>query len=317
MKKLLVAVFIGLTTMLFQIGCATSSYCNANYAYIPISLFPYYALDNVIESVNSCKKNAKKLEQACADFEAYDKAKIHHKDEHKLSETIKDYEKGLLSVQIKTLSGTEPKDIYCNKLKPTIISSETRSFAVNKNGDDDFNVKITKEVISADKMKEGKVLEKGIKTAAYKIEPINVIKYDGVLYHENSTFIKNKQKQFIKDYESAKKNVRKNLDCFKISGKVYCDRDIVKIYRPVSGAEWAYVYFMLIVRNIGNGQVSYDMWWYDEKPLFLANEMIKTLHKDLPNVVENHNLKIYEEQRKALFVSHLLNIKEVATFKEW
>lgn len=304
--KNIVTILATLVIGIYLSGCATSSYCNANYAYLPISLFPFPFYERVIDSANNCKENAKNLEQACRDFEQYDKAKIQHKDESNLNAIIKDYKKGLLSVQINTIMNeSEYKDIYCNKLEPKILSSQTKSFAVNGNGSNDFQIKITKEIINAQKVKEGKVLEKDIKMTAYKIEPIEVITYKGTIYQANSSYINNLREKLKNDYIRAEKTLRDKLPCFERSGKAYCDGDLVSIYN---------IPIMIRVDKAGYGTVRYELYFYQGgRPIAEANYDIQSAFRmNPPAVYANHNLK--EEK---LPNSHTLSVYEVKTFKEW
>lgn len=302
MKKLILALIV-LIIGLFQCGCATSSYCNANYAYlIPFSIFPP-TYSSIIDSVDNCKANARRLERACIDFEIYDKAKIQHKARKNLySITVKNYEKGLISV---SQQPNGKKDIYCPKLEPKIISSETKSFAVNGSGGNDFQVKITKEIINAQKVKEGKVLENDIKMTTYKIEPIEVITYKGTIYQANSSYIKNLQEKLKNDYLKAEKTLKDKLPCFERGGKAYCDGDLVSVYN---------IPIMIRVDKTGYGTVRYELYFYQaNRPIAEANYDIQSAFRmNPPEVYANHNLK--EEK---LPDSHTLNVYEVKTFKEW
>ena len=309
MKKLALA-FIGLVVVLFQVGCATSSYCNANYAYlIPYAITivgPFIAYDGIAETVDKCKKNSETLKQACPAFEKYDRAKILHKNAS-FRHSIIDYEKGLISVSIDSVGFSEgdDKEVYCNKLKPKVLSSETKSFAVNGDGNYDFNVKITKEIISADKVKEGKVIEKGIKMTAYDMDSVKVIEYQGRIYQADSAFIANTEKRLKDEYLKAERTLRDNLPCFESGGKAFCDGDLVRVL----GSQ-----LMIRVDKMSYGTVRYELYLYSNgSPITEASyTFLSHFRMNPPEVYGSHYLK-----EEVLPNPYLLSMDKVKTFKEW
>ena len=148
------------------------------------------------------------------------------------------------------------------------------------------------------------MLEKDIKMTAYKIEPIEVITYKGIIYQANSSYIKNLREKLKNDYLKAEKTLREKLPCFERSGKAYCDGDLVYVYIPI----------MIRVDKAGYGNVRYELYHYSgDRPIAEANYQIYSEFKmNPPKVYGSHYLK--EEK---LPNSHTLSIYEVKTFKKW
>ena len=99
------------------------------------------------EAVNKTEKANKLEKQICENFEIFDYKNIKNDYTDNTSNvvlenntTIIDYDKGLLK------NPNIDKDIYCPKLKALKSTSETKSFAVNGGGKDDFNAKVTKKI---------------------------------------------------------------------------------------------------------------------------------------------------------------------------
>lgn len=195
---------------------------------------------------------------------------------------------------------------YCPYFKATkTLSSETKSFAVNGNGDDDFNVEITKEVISADKIKDGSVLEKNIKITAYKIEVVEVITYKGRIHWAVSPYIKSERERLRNEYLKAEKALRNKLPCFESGSKVFCDGDLVRVSN---------VPLMIRVDKMSYGTVRYDLYYYSGSSALAeaSYQFLSAFRMNPPQVYGNHYLK--EEKLPSV---HLLKIEEVETFKEW
>ncbi|RDU54521.1 hypothetical protein CQA40_03095 [Helicobacter sp. MIT 01-3238] len=96
--------------------------------------------------------------------------------------------------------------LHCPIFKPIDTNTlESKSFAVNGNGSDDFKVKITKKYWNAQKLQKDKIIEDNIKITYYEPDNIMVASYKGKLYPANSNFIRNEKQRLKNEYEKEKK----------------------------------------------------------------------------------------------------------------
>lgn len=264
--------------------------------------YVYYFVSNSYENKIDAKRQREKerlenIKNACPNFERDDLEKIKNNEEY-LDDELK---KGIVRVEDKTL--------YCAKLKVLSRKAETRNFAVNNSSVYDFNAKITKETIKAQKVKNGKVVENNINIVQYKIEPVKIVSYGGLLYKENAPQLENIRQQLKSKYINArKKELIKKRVCISPSNNVYCDGDLVEI----KGKS-----IMIRLIETGYGSVRYNLYFYQAgQPIREADYRVRDdFEMLLPKVYGNHYLDSIEEEK--LPYPYLLNIHEVATFKEW
>lgn len=262
----------------------------------------YFISKDYKNKVDTKKAQERAIQQAfhnaCPNFEKKDLQYV--KDN--INYTDKELENGIVRVEGKTF--------YCTKIKVVSRSSETKSFAVNNSKIYDFNAKITKETIKAQKVKNGKVIENNVNIVRYKIEPVEVISYGGLLYKENAPQLEIIRKRFRDKYIDARREVLSNeVVCASPNGNIrYCDGDLVKI----SG-----VPIMIRVDSVGIGRVRYSLYYYtDDRPVAEANySYYSNFTMTRPEVYGNHNLDSIKEEK--LPDSYSLSIDEVATFQEW
>lgn len=185
-----------------------------------------------------------------------------------------------------------PEIFYCDKIEIlNKISTDSKTFAFNGNGSNDFNVKIIKEVYKAQKVKEGKVTAKDIKITTYRLEkPIKVVKYNGVIYPEGSP-----------TYNKVK-SLRDKLTCLTINGATYCDGDLVKYEDKIT--------VMIKVKDKNNADIFY---YSNGEPSYVtANQYSSSIATKTPNAIGNHNLKEYDMSN-----IYTLQFHQIKTFKEW
>ncbi|MGX2982736.1 hypothetical protein [Helicobacter sp. 23-1045] len=204
---------------------------------------------------------------------------------------IIDYKKGQLR------SGDLWK-IYCPKIKLLEkVSSETKSFAVNGGGKDDFNVKITKEVHNAQQVKNGEIIKQDIQIPIYKIEKIFAVKHNGFIYKADSPQVK----KLENDYKKLEQTFRDDLPCFKLNRKRYCDGDIV-------GGN-----MMLRVFEKGYGQVGWRLYhMIGTSPVTEAGYVGRErFEMKPPEVIGNKDLMEHK-----VSLPDTLKLKDVKTFEE-
>lgn len=188
-----------------------------------------------------------------------------------------------------------PEIFYCDKIEfLNTISTTSKSFAVNGNGTNDSSVKVIKEIYNAQKVKEGKIVAKDIKVTAYRLEPIKAIKYKGVIYPEGSTTYNNI------------KNIRDKLVCFEISGRKYCDGDLVK------GSDNDRLILMIKAYEDKGKTVAKVFVYGDGRPQYEASEYNNIVKDESSYIIGNYNLKEYDMSN-----IYTLTLREVKTFKEW
>lgn len=254
--------------------------------------------NKVNNKIATQKRKEEEIQDACLNFEREDLNNVKN-NSHFTSDEL---EKGIVKIHGKTL--------YCKKLKVLKRTSQTRSFAVNDNKTIDFDAKITKETITAQKIKNGKIVEKNVNIAHYTIEPIRVVKMGDLFYKEDSPYLKNIQKQMSNAYYEKRKKIVESRACFNLGNQTYCDGDLIK----TSG------FFSLMVRVDATGisrVVNYRLYLYDGKRPFkeAGYDYYSFFRMERPEIYGNHELDSIEEPR--LPQAHLLSIYEVLTFKEW
>ncbi len=234
----------------------------------------------------------------CANFERANWAKLEKKmdiyEKNKSKITIIDESKGILSNEYS-------KEFYCSVLEITNTHTpETKSFSVNDGGFNDFSVKVTREAYSAQKIKEGKVIEKDIKVTAYTLDKISIVKYQDYVYKADSLYIKKMRNV----YEQHEKSFRRNLPCFDMNRKTYCDGDLVIVLNND---------IMLRVVESGYGTVSYKLYLYKDKPIAEASHtFMKYFQMSPPEVTGNHDLKKDEVPS-----ARDLKLNDIKTFRAW
>lgn len=187
-----------------------------------------------------------------------------------------------------------PEVFYCDKIEfLSTISSENKSFGINGNGANDSNANVIKEVYNTQKVKDGKVTAKNIKVTTYRLEPIKVVKYNGVIYTAGSPI-----------YQKIK-NLRDKLTCLTIKNRTYCDGDLVKLENNTT---------LMIKAYKTQNKTNADIFYYsDGKPSYVtANQYGDSIKDKIPNVIGNHNLKEYN-----MSDIYTLKLHEVKTFKEF
>lgn len=255
------------------------------------------------EAVNKSEKANKLEKQICENFEIFDYKNIKNDYTDNTSNvvlenntTIIDYDKGLLK------NPNIDKDIYCPKLKVLKSTSETKSFAVNGGGKDDFNAKVTKKLHIAQKILDGKVIEDDIKIANFAIEMLHIVKHNGFIYKADSPYIK----KLDNDYNKLERTLRNNLPCFEMNRKTYCDGDFVIVW----GSQ-----IMLRVIESGYGQVKYTLYLTNRAtgaPITQADySHTEQFHMNPPDVIGNYELEKHKVQK------FLLELDDIKTFKEW
>ena len=253
------------------------------------------------------KQTKAQKEVDCANFEGANLAKL-----QKDMKTYESYKRKIkiLDESKGKLSNNFSKEFYCNVLEVTSTTSETKSFAVNGSGSNDFNVKITKELYNAQKTKEGEVLEKDIKISAYSLEKVSGVYYDGYIYKPDSPYIKKIRDKYAKIKENLEKTFRDNLPCFEMNRKKYCDGDLVTIWGGNGQA-------MLRVVESGYGTVRYELYYYNGVPITKADYSVMEQFKmNPPEVIGNHDLKAQLEDGRAP-LEYTLRLSDIKTFKEW
>lgn len=266
--------------------------------------YVYYFVSNdytnkVNNKITTQKRKEEEIQDACPKFEREDLHNVKN-NSHFTSDEL---EKGIVKIHGKTL--------YCKKLKVLKRTSQTRSFAVNDNKTIDFDAKITKETIIAQKIKNGKIVEKNVNIVHYTIEPIRVVKMGDLFYKEDSPYLKNIQKQMNNAYYEQRKKIVESRACFNLGNQTYCDGDLI---------ETGSFPFPLMIRVDATGiskMVNYSLYLYiNGKPFKEAGYNYYSFFRmERPKVYGNHELNSIEEPR--LPQAHLLSIYEVLTFKEW
>lgn len=253
----------------------------------------------ITDAIKQSKLAKEQEEVDCAKFERANLAKLEKKmdiyEKNKSEITIIDESKGILSNKYS-------KEFYCSILEITnSYPPETKSFAVNDGGFNDFSVKVTKEAYSAQKIKEGKVIEKDMKITAYTLDKISVVKYQDYVYKADSLYIKKMRNV----YATHAKSFRRNLPCFDMNRKTYCDGDLVYVL----GND-----IMLRVVESGYGMVSYKLYLYVRgEPIAEASHtFMKYFQMNPPEVIGNHDLK-----KDEVPPARDLKLDDIKTFKAW
>ena len=252
----------------------------------------------ISEMVNESKRATEQEKKDCYNFEIANLAKLQNKmylyKTHKDRVEILDEQKG-------KLTNSRSKEFYCNVLEVISTTSETKSFAINGGGANDFSVKVTKQSHEAQKVKEGEVIEKDIKITSYTPEKISVVEYEKYIYKPDSLYIKKMRNQYARE----EKTFRNNLPCFEMNRKKYCDGDLVRVY----GSD-----IMLRVVEAGYGTVNYKLYLYmNENPITVAGyEFMRQFEMSPPEVIGNHDFKQHEVPDE-----RTLQLNDIKTFKEW
>lgn len=241
--------------------------------------------------------NAKKSEYYIYDKEKRSgSVKIRQKALNNLGVNVVDYDSG----KMESTRYTERKDglpevFYCDKIEfLSTISSENKSFGINGNGANDSNANVIKEVYNTQKVKDGKVTAKNIKVTTYRLEPIKVVKYNGVIYTAGSP-----------TYQKIK-NLRDKLTCLTIKNRTYCDGDLVK-----NSANDSFTFILKAYKNADT--IEARLFRYSDGMAWNESSEHNYLLKDeATSVVGNHNLKEYN-----MSDIYTLKLGEVKTFKEW
>lgn len=188
-----------------------------------------------------------------------------------------------------------PEVFYCDKIEfLNTISTESKIFGINENKTDDSGVKVIKEIYNTQKVKEGKIVAKDIKITAYRLEPIKAVKYKGAIYPEGST-----------TYDNIK-NLRDKLVCLEISGRKYCDGDLVK------HSDNDTLILMVKANETKDGKEARVFVYGDGRAQYEASQYNNILKDESSYIVGNHNLKEYDMSN-----IYTLTLREVKTFKEW
>lgn len=200
-----------------------------------------------------------------------------------------------------------PEVFYCDKIEILdTIATDSRFFTINGNGANDFKVKVIKEVYNAQKVKEGSVVAKNINVTAYRLEPIQVVKYNDIFYPAGSP-----------TYQKIK-NLRDSLTCLTVKDgriveqptkdgfyRTYCDGDLLKLDNNQT--------LMVKVRK-KRDKVEADVFEYEGGQPYQvsSNQYISAIKDEGRGVVGNHNLKEYN-----MSDIYTLRLHELKTFKEW
>lgn len=189
----------------------------------------------------------------------------------------------------------------CPKLKVLDTTKETKSFAVNGGGFNDFNAKVTKEAHITQLVKDGEVVKNDIVIPNYTLEKISIVDYKGYIYKADSLYIKKMRNA----HASFEKTFRNNLPCFEMNRKRYCDSDLVQVLGNN---------VMLRVTESGYGTVNYKIYFYNGKqPIAEASyEFYNYFRMNPPEVIGNHDLKKDEVPS-----ARDLRLIDIRTFKEW
>lgn len=248
------------------------------------------------------EKSKKATAQEKIDCENFEKANL-----AKLQKDINSYESYKRNIKILDekkgkLSNEFSDEFYCSVLEVTNkYPPETKTFAVNGNGSNDFSVKVTKEAFNVQKVKEGEIIDKDIIITKYIPEDISVVFHKGYIYKADSSYIK----KLHNDYIQIERNFRNNLPCFDMNRKRYCDGDLVRVLGSV---------VMLRVTEAGYGTVNYRLYLYGgNSPIIEANyEYTQYFQMNPPEVIGNHDLKKYKVPE-----ARTLKLDYINTFKEW
>lgn len=253
----------------------------------------------ITDAIKQSKLAKEQEEVDCAKFERANLAKLEKKmdiyEKNQSEITIIDESKGILSNKYS-------KEFYCSVLEVTnSYPPETKSFAVNNGGFNDFSVKITKEAYSAQKIKEGEVIEKDVKITVYTLDKISIVKYQDYVYKADSLYIKKMRNV----YAAHAKSFRRNLPCFDMNRKTYCDGDLVYVL----GND-----IMLRVVESGYGTVNYKLYLYVRgEPIAEASHtFMKYFQMNPPEVIGNHDLK-----KDEVPPARDLELNDIKTFKAW
>ncbi len=206
------------------------------------------------------------------------------------------------------------RNFYCPYFKPIkTVLTETKSFAVNGSGNDDFKVKVIKEVVNAKKLQKDKVLDNDVQIISYRLEKedIMVVSYKDRLYLEKSSFIKNERQRLQNEFQ--KKRVALQVPCFKMGGGTYCDGDLVNL-GPL---------LMFRISEVGGGSVRWKLYFYNgnvKEPTEEANRYnsgyyYSELEMKAREVIGNDYLK--QIVKYEISQPTLLSLKDIKTFKEW
>lgn len=211
--------------------------------------------------------------------------------------TILNYDSGIVAWR----DSDKTSEVYCPKLKILNTEKETKTFSVNDGGFNDFSVKVTKKAYSAQKIKKGKVIEKDIKVTAYTLDKISIVKYQDYVYKADSLYIKKMRNV----YATHAKSFRRNLPCFDMNRKTYCDGDLVIVLNND---------IMLRVVESGYGMVSYKLYLYvrDEPIAEASHTFMKYFQMNPPEVTGNHDLK-----KDGVPPARDLKLNDIKTFKAW
>lgn len=211
--------------------------------------------------------------------------------------TIINYDSGIVAWR----DSDKTSEVYCPKLKILNTEKETKSFAVNDSGFNDFSVKVTKEVHNAQMIKESEIIKKDIIIPSYIPDKISIVKYQDYVYKADSLYIKKMRNV----YEQHAKSFRRNLPCFDMNRKTYCDGDLVYVL----GND-----IMLRVVESGYGMVSYKLYLYVRgEPIAEASHtFMKYFQMSPPEVTGNHDLK-----KDEVPPARDLKLDDIKTFKAW
>lgn len=253
----------------------------------------------ISELVDESKKTTEQEQKDCANFESANLAKLQNK-----MDTYKYYKRqiNIIDETKGKLTNSRSKEFYCNVLESTkSYPPETKSFAVNGSGANDFSVKVTKNAHITQKVKEGEVIEKDIKITSYTPEKVSIVEFEKYIYKPDSLYIKKMRNQ----YARQEKIFRNKLPCFEMNRKSYCDGDLLKIYG---------VDIMLRVVEAGYGTVNYKLFIYTgSEPIAEAGyNFMRQFQMSPPEVIGNHDLKKYEVPSE-----RTLQLDDIKTFKEW
>ncbi|MGX2982812.1 hypothetical protein [Helicobacter sp. 23-1045] len=301
MKKISQIVSIALCGIFFS-GCVELLYSGIALGVAGIVGAGY----GINYAVEKSKKATAQEKIDCENFEGANLAKL-EKDmiaykSYKRNIKILDEKKGKLSNEFSD-------EFYCNVLEVTSTTASDKLFAVNGGGVNDFSVKVTKELYTAQKTKEGKVIEKDIKITAYSLEKVSGVYYDGYIYKPDSLYIKKMRNQHENFKKNLENNFRNNLPCFELNRKRYCDGDLVNIWGGMQ---------MLRVVESGYGMVDYRLYLYGEgQPVIEASyDFMKQFKMNPPEVIGNHDLN-RELEKSEVPSERTLRLSDIKTFKEW
>lgn len=282
--------------------------------------FDTHKYRKIIDNKKAAKEARERaLREACPKFEAQDLAYIKNGEEF-FSENLQN---GIVEV--------EGKRLKCEKIKVLKRQNETREFAVNESGIYDFSVKITKEIITAQKHKNGKITQENFIITDYKLNEIqSVIEYSRLLYKEDSPQIYAIQKELDDDYIAALENyellkrqkavARLNGVCFKMSGKVYCDGDLVQIFKDkilirANETGWQNEVRFKLYYTDDNGEAKGEAssGWGGPWGYARWHDYYSEFEMRVPDVLDTDTKPSKERLPKARY----LEIEDVRSFKEW